>query len=253
MVNLSEHKSMPATKADIMARLQKDILPLQGFKSASANTAVDTGLGPIKEAFPSARFPLGAVHEFLCEAKEDVAATSGFIAGILAALMRGGGVTLWISSSRTAFPLSFTSFGIEPDKIIFIDLPKEKDVLWAMEEALRCEGLAAVVGEMPVLSFTASRRLQLAVEQSRVTGFIVRHNPYQLNTTACIARWRITSLPAELMDDDMPGVGFPRWKVELLKVRNGKPGTWETGWMKGGFRHVYTAASLIREPQKKTG
>lgn len=40
-----------------------------------------------------------------------------------------------------------------------------------MEEALKCGGLAAVVGEVQDISFTASRRLQLAVEQSGVTGF----------------------------------------------------------------------------------
>ena len=103
-----------------------------------------------------------------------------------------------------------------------------------MEEALKCDGLSAVIGEMQELSFTASRRLQLAVEQSRVTGFILRHNPRNLNTTACVTRWKITSLPSELADD-MPGVGFPRWNVELLKIRNGKPGAWQIEWTAGPF------------------
>ena len=63
-----------------------------------------------------------------------------------------------------------------------------------MEEALKCDGIAAVVGEIQELSFTVSRRLQLAVEQSRVTGFILRNNPRNLNTTACVTRWKITPL-----------------------------------------------------------
>ena len=243
---------MLATKADIIAQLQKDILPLQGFKPTVNSTAADLELGQIKDAFPDGSFPLGAVHEFLCFRAEDAAATSGFIAGVLASLMRTGGASLWISSSRTLFPPALKSFGIAPDKIIFIDLQKERDILWAMEEALKCDGLAAVVGEMKEISFIASRRLQLAVEQSRVTGFILRSNPHNLNTTACVTRWKITSLPG-VLTGDMPGVGFPRWKVELLKVRNGKPGSWQIEWMNGSFQPVYQFASMIQEQQKKTG
>jgi protein ImuA len=167
-------------------------------------------------------------------------------------MMRNGGVSLWISSSRIVFPPALKCFGIEPDKIVFIDVPKQKDVLWVMEEALKCEGLAAVIGEMPEISFTASRRLQLAVEQSRVTGFVIRVNQRNLNTTACVTRWKITSLPS-VLPDSMPGVGFPRWNVELLKVRNGKPGTWQVEWKAGRFRHGSPLTAIPLEQKKKTG
>jgi protein ImuA len=36
----------------------------------------------------------------------------------------------------------------------------------------------------------------------------------------------------------MPGVGFPRWNVQLLKVRNGKPGAWQLEWEGGQFHHI---------------
>ena len=70
--------------------------------------------------------------------------------------------------------------------------------------------------------FKESRRLQLAAEQSRVTGFIIRHQPGLINTIACVSRWRISTLPSE-PGEGLPGVGFPKWQVELLKVRNGRP------------------------------
>jgi protein ImuA len=241
-----------AAKANIIVQLQRDILPLQGFKPIPKGEAIDVGLGQIKYAFPNALFPLGVVHEFCCAGTEDSASTCGFIAGILAPLMRSGGVSLWISSSRTLFPTALKEFGIEPDKIVFVDLKKQKDVLWATEEALKCDGLSAVVGEISEISFTASRRLQLAVEQSRVTGFILRINPRNLNTTACVSRWKISALPSGL-PDDMPGIGFPRWNVELLKVRNGKPGNWQIEWKAGRFRHCSRLTSIPRELQKKTG
>lgn len=242
---------MTVTKADIIAQLQRDILPLQRFKTTLNNVIADALPAPIKNAFPNAEFPLGAIHEFIIAGAEEGAATGGFVAGMLASLMRGDGATIWISSCRTIFPPALASFGIAPDKIIFIDLQKEKEILWATEEALKCNGLAAVVGEMQELSFTASRRLQLAVEQSHVTGFILRNNPRSVNTTACVTRWKITSLPSELTD--MPGVGFPRWNVELMKVRNGRPGNWQIEFAAGHFRHISRIAAIAQEQQKKTG
>ncbi len=255
---------MRPERANIISQLQQDILLLQGYKPANS-PAIDMGLGPIKDAFPNNTFPLGAVHEFLFAGSESAAATSGFLAGMLAPLMRGDGVSLWVSSSRTLLPPALKSFGLHPDRFIFIDLQKEKHVIWAMEEALKCSALTAVIGEMQEISFTASRRLQLAVEQSKVTGFILRKNPRKLNTTACVSRWKITSLMSQ-SDDDLPGIGFPHWKVELLRVRNGKPGLWHIKWQDGIFvptRSNYNNGKAecdthlevkpAWEPQKKTG
>jgi protein ImuA len=242
---------MFASKADIIAKLQRDILPLQGFKPVK-DIAGDAGLGIIRYAFPNNSFPAGAIHEFINTKKTDLSASAGFIAGIVSSMIRNDGVGIWISAARTIFPPALLQYGIAPDKIIFIDLKTEKQVAWVMEEALKCEGLAAVIGEIKEIDFTTSRRLQLAVEQSRVTGFILRNNPRLLNITASIARWRITSLPSELTDD-MPGVGHPRWNIELLKIRNGKPGNWQVEWNAGKFRHTPRISSLPLTERKKTG
>jgi protein ImuA len=242
---------MLASKAHIIAQLQREILPLQGYKPANHDNAFDAGLGRIKHAFPNASFPLGAVHEFFCTGPEDAAATSGFISGILSSLVRSNGALLWISSSTSIFPPALCAYGIQPDRVIFVDVPKEKERLWAIEEALKCDALSAVIAETQELSFTASRRLQLVVEQSRVTGFIIRKNPKNL-ATACVSRWRITPVASEAQDG-LPGVGFPRWNVELLKVRNGKPGTWQLEWAGDHFQHVYKLASIEKVEQRKAG
>jgi protein ImuA len=201
--------SMVKGKADIIARLRRDLLPLQGFKPAS-DTDTNVGLGQVNHSFPNDSFPIGAMHEFISGKTEDSTASAGFIAAVLGKLMKNGGVSLWIGSSRTLFPPALKFFDVDPEKIIFIDLRQEKDVMWAMEEALKCDSLAAVVGEIQELNFTASRRFQLAVEQSRVTGFILRQNPRNLNITACVTRWKITHLPT-IPADEMPGIGFSRW------------------------------------------
>jgi len=109
-----------------------------------------------------------------------------------------------------------------------------------------------VVGEIQEINFTASRRLQLVVEQSAVTGFILRHQPRNLNTNAFVSRWKISPVPSA-PEDDLPGVGFPRWNVELQKIRNGKPGTWQVQYFEGKFHPSTSIASIPAEHMRKTG
>lgn len=240
-----------ASKTDILKNLQSEILRMEGFK-ASRSAALDVGLGAMRASFPNASFPLGAVHEFLSPQREDSASSSGFIAGLSASLMGIQGVTLWISAARTLFPPALTSFGLVPERFIFLDLKNEKEVLWAMDEALKCGALAAVVGEMRELDFTVSRRLQLAVEQSKVTGFVMRSNYRKVQPTACVSRWSITSLPSD-SEKNLPGVGFPTWHVELMKMRNGKPGAWNIHWKNGSFTFATEEAAVVELKKQKTG
>ena len=225
---------MREAQKDIISQLQKDILLWQGFTPPAADKAKGIGLGPLESAFPNGVFPTGAIHEMICPTPEQAAATGGLVGGILAPLMQNGGACLWIGLSRKLFPPALASFNVEPDRMIFIDLQRERDVLWVMEEALKCEGLAAVIAEVREISFTQSRRLQLVVENSKVTGFLLRNDPKKLSATTCVARWQITSLPSE-PEEGLPGVGFPRWRVDLLRVRNGTPGTWQLEWAGGQF------------------
>ena len=165
--------------------------------------------------------------------------------------MQRGGACLWISASRTLFPAALNMYGIAPHQIVFIDLKKEKDVLYATEEALKCNKLVAVFSELNNISFKASRRLQLAAEKSRVTCFLLRRPPQHANTIAAVSRWRITPLASALCDG-MPGVGFPRWNVELLKVRNGKPGRWIIEWSGEDFTEVKDNIGVREEEKRKT-
>lgn len=237
-------------KANILSALKLDILRLEGFATGNKNS-VCAGLNVIQEAFPNASFPLGCIHEFIASNTENCAATGGFLAGLLSSFLKHG-TLLWIGTSRKLFPPSLTMFGVSPERFIFIDVATEKDVLWAMDEALKCKSITAVVGEIREVSFKASRRFQLAAEQSQVTGFLLRHSLRNINTTACVSRWRISTLPSETYDS-LPGIGNPRWHIELLKVRSGKPQTWDIEWTHDGFALVNQASGTGKEQKRKAG
>ncbi|WP_246104141.1 ImuA family protein [Mucilaginibacter corticis] len=148
--------------------------------------------------------------------------------------MQADGVCVWIGREKHLFAPALATFGVLPHQIIFINLPKDRDALWVMEEALKCPGLTAVVAELREMDFKQSRRFQLAVEHSRVTGFVLRNASAKLSSTACAARWQVKSLPSTEMNG-LPGLGFMRWQVDLLKVRNGQAGSWSLEWQDGQF------------------
>lgn len=230
---------MEATaKKEIMRELRERIMVLEGFKGN--NMEVDRpefGLGAMEPAFPRGVFPTGAVHEFVSPTAASACAANGFISGLLSPLIRKGMYCLWISTCRSLFPPGLNLFGISPDQIVFVDVKSDRDALWVMEQGLKCEALAAVVAELGEVSFAESQRLQLAVEKSRVTGFLHRKRPRRGNSLACVSRWKIRPVSSEL-PDDLPGIGHPTWVVQLEKMRNGKPSIWHYGWRRGKFVHM---------------
>ena len=220
-------------KQELAKQLQAKINAMQGLGKLSDEPAA-SDLAPFTAAFPANVFPVGAIHEFVSYEPVDAASTSGFITALTGKFMKDGGLCLWIGNGRKVFPTALKHFGLSPDRIIFINAPKLKDTLWIIEEALKCEALTAVIGEISELGFTESRRFQLEAERSGVIGFVHRYRPRSENATACTTRWKITPLPA-VIDEGLPGVGHSCWNVELLKVKNGRPTSWEVSFLEGRF------------------
>ena len=238
----------------IIEQLQKQILSLQGGRGSHGQPALPMGLGALESSFQGAAFPRATVHEFISSTSEEATCTSAFIAVILGKLMKQGGHCLWISTvpRRSVFPQALTVFGVAPERLLFVDASTPKETLWAVEEALKCGALAAVVGELNELSFNDSRRLQLAVEQSRVTGFIHRFKPRIQSPVACLTRWKISTLSSET-PDNLPGLGFPRWQVELLKVRGAQPASWQVEWSPKARALQYIQQPGISIHERQTG
>lgn len=226
------------TKKEKFEQLRKDILCLQGLGISLDSEQPNVPLGPLLDHMPGRVFPTGVIHEFLSPTPAASAATIGFVTAIIHTLMqRSDKPCLWVSIHRTVFPPALKVFGIDPDRIVFIDVVREKEGLWVIEEALKCKALSAVVGEIKELDFTESRRLQLAVETSKVTGFIHRLNPRSIRPTACVARWQVLPIGSQTKDR-LPGIGFPRWRIELLKIRNGRPACWQLEWSGNAFHTI---------------
>jgi protein ImuA len=222
---------------DIIHKLRQDLLKIEGYKAPETG-APDVPIGPLAEAFPNHRFPTAKLHEFIVPTPQQAASSGGFVSALAGALMDKGGHCVWISRKRKIFPPGLVTFGIHPHQVVFCDILNEKHLLWAAEEALACKGIAAVVAEVPDLSYTASLRLQLSIEESHVTGFLLR--PHARQPIASAARWRITPVRSQSPLPGQTRVGYPCWRVELEKVRNGRPGAWNIEWRAGSLQPIVT-------------
>jgi protein ImuA len=75
------------------------------------------------------------------------------------------------------YPPAAVRMGLELDQMILVQAAGPADHFWAMDQALRCPGVAAVLGWPQKLDGRTFRRLQLAAEQGRGLGLLVRPEP----------------------------------------------------------------------------
>lgn len=208
----------------VIAELREQIGHLEGTV-ARKRTVLPFGLGDIDDCLPGGGLSYGAIHEFAGggTGTVDGAAAALFAAGIAA---RTKGKIVWCLTRPDLFFPALAQAGLHHSRVVFVEADKEEDVLASLEEGLSFGGLGAVVGELVRLPMTASRRLQLAAEKTGTMGLIVRRWRRQTEAsdfgqpTASSTRWRISVLPSE--DLPVPGVGRPRWFIELMRVKAGE-------------------------------
>jgi len=221
---------MPAPATDpVLADLRARVARIERGRAPDRAT-LPFGVPPIDAALPGGGLALGALHEVAGGGNGaiDGAAAALFAAGIAA---RARGHVLWCVTRQDLFAPALAQAGLSPARVIYVEAGDERSVLACFEEGLRHGGLGAVVAEVARLSMTASRRLQLAAESSGTIGVAVRRWRRQAEATdfgqptASVTRWRVSALPSAPLP--VPGVGRPRWLLELMRRRAGEGADFE--------------------------
>ncbi|WP_426122781.1 ImuA family protein [Pararhizobium sp. PWRC1-1] len=215
---------MTAVREHVISDLRERIASLQG-SSARKVGCLPFGVPEIDAVLPGGGLAHGALHEFAGGGggTVDGAAAALFAAGVAA---RTKGKIVWCLTRPDLFFPAIAQAGLDPNRVIFVESDREEDVLASMEEALSYGGLGAVVAELVRLPMKASRRLQLAAEKKGTMGLVVRRWRRQTEAndfgqpTASTTRWRVSVAVSE--DLPVPGVGRPRWLLELMRVKAGE-------------------------------
>ena len=96
----------------------------------------------------------GALHELAPTAPLHLGATSGFALALAARASGDRRQVLWVATDYAAgegggpYGPGLDLFGLASARLLVLRVPKPVDVLWAMEEALRCRALACVIAEL---------------------------------------------------------------------------------------------------------
>ncbi|KAB0264739.1 ImuA family protein [Microvirga brassicacearum] len=218
---------MRAGRKEVFAALRQEIRRLDG--QFRPHQALPFGVAEVDIRLPGGGLARGALHEVTesGSAAEFSGSATLFTAGIAARLK---GPVLWCLNRRDLFAPGLVNVGLHPDRVLYAETFRERDILPAMEEGLRERGLAAVIGEVTRLGLTASRRLQLAAEASGVPVFVLRRwwsvAEKELTTlpSAATTRWRISPFMSHA--PPAPGLARARWHVDLLRCRGGEPHSW---------------------------
>ncbi|MFY9827410.1 MAG: hypothetical protein WAK69_02100, partial [Rhodoplanes sp.] len=121
--------------------------------------------------------------------------------------------------------------GLPMARVIGLRVAHERDGAWAMEEALRCRAIAAVVGEFAratsTLDLTMLRRLALAAGEGGGLGLLLRHYACPLPSPA-MTRSEIAAAPGAR--DAFGGLGRPAVVLSLVRNRRGPTGRWLLSW-----------------------
>lgn len=194
---------------------------------------------------PQAGLPLGALHEFCASGFEGelAAAVTGFAAAFTASLLeRSDGFLLWVSNQGDCYPPGLSRLGLPPARIIWVECSREAEVFGVMEEALQSRAIAAVLGEAANPSLKAGRRLDAAARLAGRPALLLRRHHSKTKAAeepsgAAATRWRVGAFAHDFagrysgnaqaaMSKEEPGVGPPRWRLDLEYCRNGRTASW---------------------------
>lgn len=234
------------------------------------------GLAALDCYLPNGGLACGALHEIVPARQAAFPAAFGFIVAVLARFISpppppsslyldarkhgpGGGTNKQIifvmpdHRSRQCGRLSghgLNGLGFDPDRAILVETADRHDSLWALLEALRSGAPQAVVGMIDRLDLKTSQKLHLAATDAGLPLLLLR--PSQtLESSAASTRWRIGTAAAAR--DRFGSYAHPRWRLQLERCRNGRPGEWVVEYDHVAHRFSLVAALADQTLSRSTG
>ncbi len=214
-------------------------------------------LGDLDAHLPGAGLPLGVLNEITAEYAHRPAAY-GFAFALMAKAQKARTGPAILVMSRQAlrdfghpYGHGLAQFGLDVGDLILVEANKDKDALWAIEEALHAQGCASIVAGAIAgsVDLTEARRLNLAAQATATPLALLRIGKTAAGPAA--TRWRIATAPAS--KDRSGGFFRWRWQASLERCRNGRPGHWLIEWDHVAHRFHLVESLAHRAPVAQPG
>ena len=222
-------RSPRAADREVLRAVKNSIRSLEPDRGCGT---IPVGIVPIDDALGGG-LARAALHEIAACGESAVTAATQFALG-LASRAQEPRAVIWIAEDlgliENGVPHGpgLDDLGISPERLVAVAAAKPRDLLWAMEEALRCRAVGTVIGEIRSarLDPVASRRLSLAAGHRGACAFLLRTTP-GIDTSAAATRWIVTAAPSRAT---AAGPGAPSLSVQLTRNRRGPIGSWLVEW-----------------------
>lgn len=155
--------------AEVVDRLRQQ---LRQVSHKELREVISSGCAALDRVLPAGGLVRGSLVEWLTSVAAGGATMLAMRAAAAACGTRGAVVV--IDRQGVFYPPAAAAWGIDLRRLILVRPQSERDEQWAVEQALRCRRVAAVVAWPRRLSSTVWRRWQLAAESAGSVGLLVR-------------------------------------------------------------------------------
>jgi hypothetical protein len=197
--------------------LRREIARLERSRFRGGDRPISSGCVPLDRLLPEGGFRRAALAEWLSAGEGSGATTLALAAARQAC--RDGGALVVLDRRREFYPPAAVRLGIEPEELIVVQAGSQADEHWALDQTLRCRGVAAVLAWPERLDGRTFRRLQLAAEEGGGLGLLIRPLVARGEPSWADVRLLVEPLPAEPLLSRKR-----RLRIHLLRCRGGAAG-----------------------------
>ena len=217
---------MPASQP-VLDQLRRKLV---GAQPQHADRAiVSSGFASLDTQLPQNGLPTGSLIEWVSDAP-GIRTTSIALKCAASFLNRAGAVAI-VDPHNDFNAAGLECFGIPLQRVMIVrpcpaaewqlTQTERSDTLWAIEQLARCPGVRLLVTWIDRISATAQRRLQLAVEKSGVTVFLLRPATALRQTSWADLRFHVQSMDHVAMAEKLQQkAGQTRAAVRLIRSKN---------------------------------
>jgi hypothetical protein len=117
-----------------------------------------------------------------------------------------------IAPPYVPFAPALAQHGVRLDRLLIVHASAADDILWACEQTLRCKSFGAVLAWPATIRDRETRRLQLAAEAGRSTGFVYRPLAAARESSPAALRMKLEKAPGDAL------------QVDIIKCRGARRG-----------------------------
>lgn len=157
---------------------------------------VSSGVAAIDRQLPQRGFRRGTLVEWLAARGMHRSGAGGLALLAAREAARDGGAIVLFDGRYRFYPPAAVRLGLDPARLILVRPRNADDEPWALQQACRTHGVAAVVWWGDAIEANHFRRLQLACESSLALGILVRPGRLQAEPSWAESRWLVEPVAA---------------------------------------------------------